>query len=198
MIYKFKKLAYSLLPLLVMSLLISVPVKANDDYSCTIAIPIAVKVAGENAPTGTEFNIVLESVEDGNPMPEQTRVVICDTDEASFGPITYTKPGDYQYKIYQEKGNAEHFIYDEAVFTVTVRVTNDGAGGLAATIWAIKDGEENKVDEVVFVNEYKKPTPVVETGDNANVILWVSVLAASALCLLIVFIKRHRRNFKEQ
>lgn len=197
MIQKLKKLSYKLLPLLVISLLVSVPVQANEDYSCTIAIPVATEVTGKNVPEGTEFSIVLESVEDGNPIPEQTQVVICDTDEASFGPITYTKPGDYQYTIYQEKGNVKHFVYDPSVFTVTVRVTNDGNGGLSATIWAIKDGEENKVDEVVFENKYEEPEPVVKTGDSANAVMWGIMLSISLLCFLILFLKKRNSNFEE-
>lgn len=54
----------------------------------------------------------------------------------NFGPITYTEPGDYTYRIYQEKGSVHEVSYDESVYSVTVRVVNDEKDGLRAEIWA--------------------------------------------------------------
>lgn len=47
--------------------------------------------------------------------------------------------------------------YDTTAYTVTVRVVNDGNGGLAAEIWAIRDGSQNKTDRIVFENKWQAP-----------------------------------------
>ena len=52
-------------------------------------------------------------------MPDVKEVTIKDNGKVEIGPMTYTKPGRYNYFISQEAGNAEHFTYDSAVYTVT-------------------------------------------------------------------------------
>lgn len=183
------KILSALLPLLAVVLIIQAKVTAAD-YSCTVEIPVRTEIDGTSAPKGTETNIILEAVDPSNPMPEFTNMIFTDAEKKSFGPITYTVPEDYQYRIYQEKGNAEHFIYDDTIYTVTVRVTNADDGGLQAVIWAIKDGEENKVDEITFINKYNPPTPEVSTGDTANINEIMSIMGISLLCIVFIYTKK--------
>ena len=89
--------------------------------------------------------------------------------------------------------------YDDTVYTVTVRVTNDGQGGLVAEIWAVSGESTQKTDEVLFTNRYTPPTqPPVnppQTGDTAHVGPLMAVFAAAAMGLtvsLIVVWKRSR------
>lgn len=146
-----------LLLLLAVTLLIPNHAKAAV-YSCEVNIPVEVKLAGSNAPTGVEYQIVMETMDAANPMPEQSVLTITDAGTVQFGPITYTRPGDYRYRIYLNADPRAYFTYDETVYNVNVRVLNDEqTGGLCAEIWATKDQEAEKVYELLFTNRYDKP-----------------------------------------
>ena len=158
------------------------------EYACTATLPVETVVTGGNAPAGETFQITLEAMEVGNPMPEKTIAEVKDTGKISFGPIRYTVPGDYRYRIFQKAGNTKNFIYDKTVYTVTVRVTNAEDGGLNAEIWAIKDVGQDKTDSIKFNNGYKTSenpgTSVVKTGDTTDITLWAGAAASAALILL--------------
>lgn len=139
-------------------------------------------------------------------MPEKSNGTVQGPGQIVLGPMTYTVPGDYHYSISQKVGNAANYTYDTSVYSVTVRVVNSEDGGLAAEVWAFKDGGSNKVEEITFSNEYKAPEepkvpedpkkPVVttapQTGDMANVNLFIGLLAASALVLVLIVLKTRR------
>ena len=187
---------------------------------CGIQLPVEVKTITKTEdteiPTGEVYTVVL-TAEDDAPLPEETRLTVTDNGTVEFGPITYTKPGDYVYTVYQDVGETEFYTYDRAVYTVTVRVVNDDEGGLTAEIWAIRDDETEKMENVVFTNVYtpeeepepdgsssastsakplvKKPnTP--KTGDSANLTLWTCLLAASALGIITLLAALLKRNQK--
>ena len=187
---------------------------------CGIQLPVEVKTITKTEdteiPTGEVYTVVL-TAEDDAPLPEETRLTVTDNGTVEFGPITYTKPGDYVYTVYQDVGETEFYTYDRAVYTVTVRVVNDDEGGLTAEIWAIRDDETEKMENVVFTNVYtpeeepepdgsssastsakplvKKPnTP--KTGDSANLTLWTCLLAASALGIITWLAALLKRNQK--
>lgn len=170
------------------------------EKSCTISIPAETTVSGESAPSGTEFEIVLEAVDPDCPMPEKTSVTVKDSGKINLGPITYTVPEDYHYRVYQKTGNAKNFTYDKTAYTVTVRVVNTEDGGLSAEIWAIKDGSENKTDRISFSNSYKAPKapaapsdPTIKTGDSGDVYLWTGLFAAALAAVVLVLAVRRRR-----
>ena len=158
---RFRKLL--LLPLLIAVLLF--PTQALAVYSCTVQLPVEVKTITKTEdteiPTGEVYTVVL-TAEDDAPLPEETRLTVTDNGTVEFGPITYTKPGDYVYTVYQDVGETEFYTYDRAIYTVTVRVVNDDEGGLTAEIWAIRDDETEKMENVVFTNVYtpeEEPEP---------------------------------------
>lgn len=165
------------------------------DRSCTVSIPVETVVTGDSAPAGTEFEVVLEAVDEDAPLPETTSLKIKDSGTDSFGPVTYTLPEDYQYWVYQKKGDARNYTYDETVYTVTVRVLNADEGGLTAEIWAIRDGSQNKAEKIVFENSYKAPAdpakPTVKTGDTEILFGWGVLLAAACVVVLLC-----RRKFR--
>lgn len=165
------------------------------DRSCTVSIPVETVVTGDSAPAGTEFEVVLEAVDEDAPLPETTSLKIKDSGTDSFGPVTYTLPEDYQYRVYQKKGDARNYTYDETVYTVTVRVLNADEGGLTAEIWAIRDGSQNKAEKIVFENSYKAPAdpakPTVKTGDTEILFGWGVLLAAACVVVLLC-----RRKFR--
>lgn len=153
---RFRKLW--LLPLAIAVLLFQVQALAAD-YSCTVSLPVSVEVTGDSAPDGVDFTLTLAPAGEDVPMPEEDTLVITDSGTDAFGPITYTKPGDYVYTVTQEAGSEADFIYDDTSYTVTVRVVNDGQGGLTAEIWAIEEGGTIKVEEILFNNIYDVPDP---------------------------------------
>ena len=187
--------------------LLALPGKAfAEERECTVTIPTLVEVSGTSAPSDTEFEVVLTSLDTGAPMPEKSNGTVQGPGQIVLGPMTYTVPGDYHYSISQKVGNAANYTYDTSVYSVTVRVVNSEDGGLAAEVWAFKDGGSNKVEEITFSNEYKAPEepkvpedpkkPVVttapQTGDMANVNLFIGLLAASALVLVLIGLKARR------
>lgn len=152
-----------LLSLLLM--LVLFPLRASaEDYSCTAYIPVRVNLTGE---IDTEFVVQISS-EEGAPLPEEDVLKIRGSGNAAFGAITYTEPGDYHYTVVQQSGEIPYLTYDNTVYRVTVRVTNNEEGGLTPEIWAVKDDQTEKTAELVFENVYTPPTPVPSPDSNDN------------------------------
>lgn len=180
-----------------------------EGYSLNTSIPVEVEVSGKSIPEGVRYQVVLEAVTKDAPMPEKTVLTIQNGGKAEFGPIEYTVPEDYQYKIYQLDGEAERFTYDKTVYLVTVRVVNDGKGGLGSEIWAIKEGTEKKTDRIRFQNSYQAPggsgsgktprpstsLPGPQTGDQMNLLLWTGTTLTSLL-LFILLLRKQQKNLK--
>lgn len=156
------------------------PAEEPVSYQCEVNIPVKVQVDGSGIPDGNEYTVIL-TTDSSTPMPTdavdtgdgkktvEKRVV--NGGEVSFGPITYTAPGDYSYTIYQEAAARDHFTYDTTVYNVTVRVTNTENGGLTAEIWGYRNGEESgeKVWEFLFQNHYARPAdPSSPSDDGGN------------------------------
>ena len=210
---RFRKLL--LLPLLIAVLLSPMQAFAVEEPTCTVSIPVEVQVKGDAAPSGVEFQVVIAPVDPANPMPEQTSITIKDSGKASFGSISYTVPGDYQYTIHQEVGKETNFTYDKTSYTVTVRVVNGENGGLQAEVWAVKADGQDKVDAIRFENTYTNPkTPAKptqkptqtpntkpqtkptspKTGDAANPTMWAEVLVFSLISMVAVVIALYRQR----
>ena len=132
-----------LLPCFVALLLFQTQAYAEERVYCTASIPVEIKTLGDSVPSGIEHKVVIKSENETNPMPDVKEVTIKDNGKVEIGPMTYTKPGKYNYFISQEAGNAEHFTYDSAVYTV---------------IFAVKNGATEKTDDVVFSNTYEAVT----------------------------------------
>ena len=147
-----------LLPCFVALLLFQTQAYAEEKVYCTASIPVEIKTLGDSVPSGIEYKVVIKSENETNPMPDVKEVTIKDNGKVEIGPMTYTKPGRYNYFISQEAGNAEHFTYDSAVYTVTVSIENDGNGGLKSVIFAVENGATEKTDDVVFSNTYEAVT----------------------------------------
>lgn len=150
-----------LLPCFVTLLLFQTQAYAEEKVYCTASIPVEIKTLGDSVPSGIEYKVVIKSENETNPMPDVKEVTIKDNGKVEIGPMTYTKPGRYNYFISQEAGNAEHFTYDSAVYTVTVSIENDGNGGLKSVIFAVENGATEKTDDVVFSNTYEAVTTKV-------------------------------------
>lgn len=167
---------------------------------CDVMIPVSVEMTGDNISKKTEFKIVLEKTDPNVPLPEEMTGIVKGTGNFSFGPITYTVPGDYHYRIYQKKGSEKNVTYDSSVYEVTVRVVNDEDENLKSELWALKDDSKEKSDAIKFVNTYKesfvsKKTP--QTGDQTNKIFLLEMMGISGLVMAaVIFDMRRRKNVK--
>ena len=98
---------------------------------------------------GDEFTFTISPKTENAPMPkdengaEQTEIKVNSTTPAnSFGNITFTEAGEYVYTIQETKGNLDGMTYSDAVYTVTVNVTDGNQGKLTAEVTYTKVGEE--------------------------------------------------------
>lgn len=119
---------------------------------------------GRDWQNGDSFAFLLESV-NGAPVPigddgaPSTRVVLGPEDVVDgaavidFGSIVYTQPGQYDYRVTEERGSAGGMSYSDnvAAFRVTVR-DNTETGKLEATVSRISGDRE-------FVNTYDSSIP---------------------------------------
>lgn len=132
-----------------------VPFTAFAQEPCSVSIPVTVSVSG-SAPSGVPYRFVLEPVTAGTPVPEPAELTIINAGTGSFAPISYTVPGDYRYRVRQVWEDRDRFTFDDSVYDVVVRITNnEQTGGLASEVWAIKSGQEAKTGEITFANSYR-------------------------------------------
>lgn len=124
------------------------------------------------APTDRHFEFALYAVDDaGNLASSPLEYAYNETDGSfTFGTETYTVAGTYRYAVCETLGGtAAHGItYDDAVYHITVVVTDDGNGNLIPTVTAEESGVTVtadaanarlvNVDGLVFRNTYQ-PQP---------------------------------------
>lgn len=160
MIRKIKKVLFHTLVPAVLAVLMISTVSFAAVPTCTVSIPVEVKVNVKrgSVPAETQYKLELEAVTPGAPMPEVTELTINkDGEKTSFGPITYTIPEDYKYTVKQKFEETNYFTFDTAEYTVTVRVLNDENGGIYAVFWVGDTQSTDKPTEIAFTNTYYKP-----------------------------------------
>lgn len=112
-----------------------------------------------------EFEFAIKAVTQNAPMPADTTVKNTATGAFQFGAITYTKLGTYKYEITEKKLGKTGYTYDETVYTVTVKVTDEGNGQLVASVDGVGTAQNPTVK---FVNKYT-PKPVsITIGENGE------------------------------
>ena len=192
-----------------------------------MTIPVQIEVSGDKIPDGETYQVTMEAVTKDAPMPAQNVQERKNAGTISFGPMTYTVPGDYQYKISQTAGKTERFTYDTSTYVVTVRVVNEEDGTLKSELWAVKEGSDTKSGTITFGNHYDTPksggskkhhhsskteetvtTPAVvqnlqtlaspKTGDTSNVLLWGAFAAAAVLGVAVMIVVTVRSGRREE
>ena len=127
---------------------------------------------GRNWADGDTFTVQL-TADDGVPMPNGAKSKVStveltkNTQTATFGDITYTKPGTYVYTISEDipgsNAGADGISYSAAVYTATVKVDDNRAGALVVTSVEYQQvcddaGVETKTDVAdkiaTFTNRY--------------------------------------------
>ena len=138
--------------------------KAADATFATADFGLTKVLEGRDWQDGDSFAFLLEGV-DGAPVPmgddgaPSTRVVLGSDDvvdgaaQINFGTIVFTRAGQYDYRVSEERGNAGGISYSDnvAAFRVTVR-DNTETGELETTVRLISGDRE-------FVNTYDSSIP---------------------------------------
>ena len=137
---------------------------AEDATVATADFGLTKVIEGRDWQNGDSFTFLLEGV-NGAPVPTgddgvpSTSVVVGPNDvvdgaaKIDFGSIVYTQPGQYEYKVTEERGSAGGMSYSDnvAVLRITVR-DNTETGKLEASVERVSgDGE--------FVNTYDSSIP---------------------------------------
>lgn len=141
------------IPMLLCSLLFTDQALAAEN-GCTVNIPVYVETKNITEEKNIQYKVTITAETEGIPMPVQNSLLVHEGSCAEFGPITYSVPGDYKYRITQKAGKEEYYKYDTSIYRVTVRIVNAQDGNLKAEIWAQKDGGKEKKEEIRFTNEY--------------------------------------------
>jgi len=101
------------------------------------------------------------------PMPESNEITVTGAGKASFGPIAYDAPGTYIYTLTEKPGSLANWAYDASVYTLTVTVSENEDGQLAAGRTLAKAGQP--AGKALFTNHYSL---VPETIDVRVTKLW--------------------------
>lgn len=127
----------------------SVTLKAKDGLSAKKVLE------GRDWADGDSFTVQL-TPEDGAPMPDGAKsaavtVELTNDQQATFGDITYTKPGTYTYTISEvipgSDARADGMSYSAAVYTATVVVEDNHAGALVVkSVKMVQECDDAGVD----------------------------------------------------
>lgn len=148
---------HTLVPAVLAALLLPIMAFAQVS-SCSVSIPVEIKVTGSRIPADVPYRLVLKAVTPEAPMPQSEELIVVNGGRSEFGPMVYTQTGDYQYQIYQNSDPRDRFTYDKRVYKVTVRVTNGENGELETQVWASDEAAgDEKTESIVFTNNYRCP-----------------------------------------
>lgn len=169
---------------------------------------VVITLSGSLPSPRETFTVVMEALDDKNPMPGgqvggtyeiEIKGEKKKGNSGWFPTMTFVRPGEYQYKVWQEPGNHPRGTYDDTVYTMTVLVMNSSDYTKLETIVVFNDDEGGpKPDNNLFHNSYKAPKGTVTPTGVADD--WPYYLAASAALMVIsVFLmtKLRRREALE-
>lgn len=119
-------------------------------------ITITKKLEGDRPMNAGEFAFVMVDVTTDAEVASGTND---ENGNVELGGIEFTKPGTYQYKLYEAVGDLGGITYDRAQYIATATVTDDHDGTLSVT-WTVTpaDGTE-PVDGLTFTNTYAPTDP---------------------------------------
>lgn len=127
--------------------------------AAALALPVTKAIQGTPA-AAASFTFTLQAVTEGAPMPANGgTLTITGAGNGSFGVITYTVPGTWEYTVSETKGTAAGYTYDPAVYHVTVTVT-DEQGKLKA-VSSVRTSAGIPLDTITFTNTYTTGNLVV-------------------------------------
>ena len=145
------------------------------------------------------FEYILESISKDAPLPEAkngTYNFRLKADEEKQINIEYQKPGEYRYKLYQNKTDIKNVSQYKEVYTLFIKIIEKD-GQLVKDEVMIINSSNKKVEEMNFHNIYKitsqekaknkkNSRAIVATGIKENFILFILIaLVATRLFILI-------------
>lgn len=136
-----------ILPLIFASMcLIATPVYAADPVDAIVPVSCTADGSTES------FTVSIQGDSGFKASPE--KLELKDGESKNFT-ISINLPGDYKYKIYQEKGTEKNTEYDSNVYQAEVFVTEDENGRLNADTVVFTNGSNEKSPKCEFVNKVK-------------------------------------------
>lgn len=113
----------------------------------------------------------------------------------TFEEQLFGNAGEYHFTISEVKGNDKTITYDETVFEVIVKVTDNGDGTLTAEI-------DNGGKEIVFNNTYTKPAEpqkpeepgAVQTGDTSSMIPAAAAGMTALIAMAAAVVLRRKKR----
>ncbi len=131
------------------------------------------------------FKFVMVPLDENNPMPEgsSNNEYILNVENSGLHiipGIEFDTPGDYEYEIYQVRGDNTQFEYDESVYKVIITVVNsEDLSELETLVTITKDGTDEKYSELLFENTYNPPQTEVPDTSDINFLLYSSIFLTS-------------------
>ena len=137
-------------------------VRFTNSYKAADANPVDITegfqkvLKGRSWNDNDNFTFTLRALTDGAPMPEHSNVTVRKDNLAdgkapiSFGNITFTKAGVYQYEVKENvpQDKAAGMVYDDTARTITVTVTDNEKGQLVAAVTTVEGSR-------TFTNKYE-------------------------------------------
>lgn len=128
-----------------------------DDLSEPIRVSQKISINTPYAKPQDSFTYILEAVSKDAPLPEGesgSYKFSLRGDETKDLSITFTKAGEYTYKLYQEKSDIKNVTQDKEVYTIIIRI-GEVDGKLVKEVLVIKNSSGKKVENIEFHNIYK-------------------------------------------
>lgn len=122
------------------------------DSSVTDAIRVSKSLTGRALAEG-EFEFALVDATSGVSVATAKNAA---DGSVTFPAISYEKPGEHTYRLYEVKGTAEGVTYDDTEYVVRTVVADDGRGSLTAT-HELFTTDGKKAESAVFENAYEEP-----------------------------------------
>lgn len=149
-----------------------------------------------NVPAKPETYTLVLTGDEGAPMPEgsqdgQYAMQVEGPGVADFPAIAYESVGVYHYVITQKPGTNSSCTYDDTRYEITVTVANQKSEpGLEVTIAIRNSQTQEKVEQVVFRNDYAYPPEIPQTGESGNLPLMLGLWVCSLLAVAFLWKQR--------
>lgn len=163
-------------------------------------VTISKVITGDKPKSDSVFTFVMEAETEGAPEPLRS-VAIKGEGTAEFGDITFTEPGTYVYRVYEQAGDARGYAYDSTVYYVTYEVdenlnvvrtfSTENGQGLDSDAKFYFENDYDASSKKATVKTSTTKTTVPNTGEPA---LAVSAFAAVGTALAGLGLGLRRRN----
>lgn len=100
--------------------------------------------------TAEQFSFTLTALGDA-PAPASTTATNAADGSVSFGNITFSKVGTYEYTLAETNAGADGYTYDSATYTLVATVTANADTNALEVAWSVKDSTSKAI---TFSNTY--------------------------------------------